>query len=160
MNDTLSTVGRPGRPPKKISDMDTGLKKGRSSWKPASLNEFMNKEEGYRYRMVRKDAENLAKKKAEGWETVSGLDSSNTAQIDPGRIEHGKSLTSTQEGKDWILQRIPEEMALERDEYFNKENQRRVGGLTAHVKKEINKEGAAAHGEITISSRRGTQVIE
>lgn len=142
-----------------MSKEQARLKKGNSSWKPASLNEFTNKEEGYRYRMSRKDPNNLSKKAQEGWENVSETQSANTKQIDPNRIEHGKPLTSVVEGSDWILQRIPEEKAQERDGYFNSENERRIAGLTAHVKKDVADKGGVAHGEITISSRRGQQVI-
>ncbi len=140
MND-LSTLSRkPGRPPL--------VKKGKSSWKPASLNEFNDKEDGYRYRMARKDPENLARKASEGWETVSKVNSPDTKHVDAGR--------------DWILQRIPEELAQERDAYYQNENDRRTAGLTAHVKREMQNKGgnAPVHGEITISSRSGTQVIE
>lgn len=139
-----------GRPPKK----------GRSSWKPASLNEFLNKEDGYRYRMSSKDPVNLAKKESEGWETVSGIHSANTEHVSAGRMNDGKSLSSVQQGHDWVLQRIPEELALERDAYYNNETARRTAGLTAHIKKDLGKEGAKSHGNITISSNRGTQVIE
>lgn len=138
------------------------IKKGRTSWKPSSLNEFNNKEPGFRYRMVRKDPENLSRKAQEGWETVSAIQSPETEHVLPGRMHDGKSLTSVNEGRDWILQRIPEELAQERDAYYNNENQRRVAGLTSHLKREIKNKGgdAPVHGEITISSRSGTQVIE
>lgn len=140
----------PGRP----------AKKGKSTWKPASLNEFDNKEPGYRYRMSRKDPENLAKKEAEGWETVSNTNSPSTEHIDPGHTGSAKPLTSVLEGRDWVMQRIPEELAQERDAYYSEVTERRTAGLTAHMKKEIAKEGAETHGNITISSRTGTQVIE
>lgn len=140
----------PGRP-----KQEDALKKGNTSWKPASLNEFSNKEDGYRYRLSRKDPVNLQKKAEEGWETVSAIQSSKTSHEDPNRIEHGKPLTSVHEGHDWILQRIPEDMAQGRDAYFNAETERRTAGLTAHIKKELGKEGAGAHGDITISSRKG-----
>ncbi len=153
MSESISqeTKRGPGRPP---------VKKGRSSWKPASLNEFYNKEPGYVYRMVRKDPDNLAKKEAEGWEKVSSLQSGDLKRADPGRIDDGKPMTTVQEGKDWVLAKIPEELAVERREYFQKETDRRVAGLTAHLKKEAAKEGTDTHGNITISSRQGTQVIE
>lgn len=141
----------PGRP-----KQESSFKKGNSSWKPASLNEFYNKEDGYRYRMSRKDPNNLAKKAQEGWENVSGIHGSETKHQDTGRIDHGTALTSVQEGPDWILQRIPEELAQGRDDYYNNESQRRIAGLTAHIKKELGKDGAEAHGDITISSRKGT----
>lgn len=144
----------PGRPKQEDS-----LKKGKSSWKPASLNDFNNKEEGYRYRMSRKDPVNLQKKADEGWETVSAIQSSETSHNSPDKIEQGKPLTSVREGHDWILQRIPEELAQGRDDYYNAETERRTAGLTAHIKKEMAKEGAGMHGDITISSRKGTQTI-
>lgn len=145
----------PGRPKQE----DT-LRKGHSSWKPASLNEFTDKEPGYRYRMVNKDPNNLAKKKQEGWETVSGIQSSQTShEPPPNKIEYGKPLTSVNEGHDWILQRIPEDLAQGRDAYFNAETERRTAGLTAHIKNDLSKEGAGMHGDITISSRKGMQTI-
>lgn len=137
---------RLGRPP---------LKKGKASWQPASLNEFEGKEEGFRYRMSSKDPKNLAKKDQEGWETVTG----GIKHIDAGRIDDGAKMTSVYEGHDWVLQRIPEEVAQDRDAYWNKETARRTAGLTAHIKKDLSKDSAEVHGEITISSRNGTQVI-
>lgn len=144
---------------KQISN-EQPVKKGKRTWKPASLNEFQHKQDGYVYRMIRKDPDNMAKKAAEGWEACSGIQSGKTKHVDSGRMNDGKSITSVQEGKDWILARIPEESALERQEYYQKETDKRVAGLTAHMKKEIGKEGAETHGNITISSRQGTQVIE
>lgn len=141
-----------GRPP---------LKKGNTSWKPASVTDVTNKEDGYRYRWSNKNPDNLAKKEAEGWETVSKL-TSDKATPSNDRIQDGKNLSSAYEKHDVILQRIPEELAQGRDEYFQNETQRRTAGLTAHLKKEIKDKGgnAPVHGDITISSRQGTQVIE
>lgn len=150
MSESPKKLGRP-------SKSDIGIKKGRSSWKPASLNEFTGKEDGYRYRMSLKDPNNLAKKATEGWETVT---SPAVKHMETGRIDDGAKLTSVNEGHDWVLQRIPEEVALERDAYYSDQNAKRVKGLSAHIKKDLGKESAEAHGEITISSRMGTQVID
>ncbi len=137
------------------------VKKGNPTWSPANVADILGKEEGYRYRKMRKDPTNLANKEQEGWEIVSGINGqSTTAEAGAGRINDGKSLDSTRQGTDWVLGRIPEEEALKRDEYFNRENARRVAGLTAHVKKDISKEGAETHGNITVSSLRGEQVID
>lgn len=144
----------PGRP-----KQDT-LKKGNSSWKPASVTDVINKEAGYRYRWSEKSTDNLFKKQAEGWETVNGLQGDAVKPDQPNRIDGGAKMTSIYEKHDLILQRIPEDLALERDAYYNNETARRTSGLTAHVKKEIGKEGAQSHGDITISSRLGTQVID
>lgn len=143
----------PGRP------KQDPLKKGSPSWKPASLNKFSNLDPDYRYRMIRKDEENLAKKSQEGWEIVSGIHSSQTEHLSPGRIGDHQPLTSVTEGRDWILGRMPEETAKARDAYWSSENDRRTAGLTSHIKKDLAKEGAAMHGEITISSRKGTATI-
>lgn len=142
---------RIGRPPL--------IKKGKPTWKPASVTDVVDKEEGYRYRWCNKDADNLAHKAVEGWETVSRL-SSDKAKPTEERMLDGKNLSSTYEKHDVLLMRIPEELAQERDAYFANESQRRTAGLTAHLKKEVAKVGAGTHGEITISSRQGTQVIE
>tara|TARA_R110000868_G_scaffold234425_1_gene488113 strand:+ start:674 stop:1141 length:468 start_codon:yes stop_codon:yes gene_type:complete len=155
MNDEVKRG--PGRP-----KAEQALKKGNSSWKPASVTDVANKEDGYRYRWSYKSPDNLAKKEAEGWETVSGLHADKVAPTDNNRIEHGKSLTSVNEKYDVVLQRIPEEMAKARDEYHGEKNKRRMDGLTAHLKKEMRDKGgnAPVHGEITISSRKGTQTFE
>lgn len=143
----------PGRPRQEI------LKKGKSSWKPASLNIFDNLEPGYRYRMMRKDPENLAKKHQEQWEVVSGTQSPQTSHQAPGYIGDHAPTTSVLEGKDWILGRIPEEVAQSRDEYINRRTEQRTVGLTAHIKRDLAENNAPMHGEITISSRRGTQTL-
>lgn len=137
----------PGRPAKQE-------KKGKSSWKPASVTEVTNKEDGYRYRWVNKNKDNVAKKLQEGWELIK-------ADAPEERIEHGQSLTSVTEKHDVVLMRLPEESATgqdaqSRDQWLEEKNERRLAGLTAHLKKDLNKEGAEAHGEITISSRKGT----
>lgn len=136
------------------------LKKGNTSWKPASVTDVVDKDPNFRYRWSGKNPDNLAKKKAEGWETVSGLSSDQTNSPESNRVNDGRQLTSTLEKTDVILQRLPEELGRERDEYFNNETQRRESGLTAHIKKDLAKEGAGMHGKITISSRKGEQTIE
>lgn len=135
------------------------LNKGNSSWSPASVTDVSHKEPGYRYRWSRKDPDNLYKKEQEGWETVSGVTSDKAVAENINKIIEGKNLSSVNEKHDVILQRLPEEVALKRDEYWNNEADRRISGLTAHIKKDLAKEGAGAHGEITISSRKGTQTL-
>lgn len=145
----------PGRPKQSPS-----IKKGKSSWKPASAMEVLQKEDGYRYRWANKLADNLAKKELEGWETVSGLQADKSIHVDAGRMNDGKPLTSIRERHDCVLMRIPEETAQGRDEYINNKTEQRTHALTAHIKKAAREEGAETHGEITISSRKGQQVID
>jgi hypothetical protein len=136
------------------------VKKGRPSWKPASVLDVIGKEDGYRYRWSNKAKDNLHKKEAEGWETLNGLQADGAKHVSSGRINDGAKLTSIYEKHDCVLQRIPEEVAQARDEYYQQQNARQIAGLTSHIKKDLAKDGAVAHGDITISSRRGTQVIE
>lgn len=149
----------PGRPPKQVS-IGAGIKKGKPTWKPASAMEVINKEPGYRYRWSNKNPDNLAKKEVEGWETVSGLQGDSSKHVDAERIEDGKPNTSIRERHDCVLQRIPEDLAQGRDEFFNNKTEQRTKALTAHIKESAQKEGTDTHGEITISSRRGAQIIE
>lgn len=159
-SDTQAKRG-PGRPPKMSESV--GVKKGVKSWTPANVSEVNNKEPGFRYRWARKDKDNVAKKQMENWEIVNAVNAPVTqAEAGYGRINDGTPLTSTQERSDAILMRIPEETAELRDDYYNNESSRRVQGLTAHLKKEMGAKASNApvHGEIKISTRQGTQVIE
>lgn len=160
MSNTESEPRKPGRP-KSQAAAPTAMKKGKPSWKPASVTDVINKVAGYRYRWSRKDADNLAKKAAEGWETVNGLTSDTAQSTDDGKIDSGKNMTSIYEKRDLILQRLPEELGQARDEYMNEKTKRRTLGLTSHFKKEAKESGnAPVHGQITISSLRGQQNIE
>jgi hypothetical protein len=144
-----------------MSTVKKPLKKGNSSWKPASVTDVIGKEDGYRYRWINKDADNLAKKKAEGWETLNGLQADGVTPTDSNKIEEGQKMTSIYEKRDVILARLPEETALERDAYFNDMAENRVKGLTAHIERDAASKGVAVHGnKITISSRKGTQTYE
>lgn len=148
---------KPGRPK---STTEAPVKKGKTSWKPASVTDVIEKDPNKRYRLVNKDADNLAKKKAEGWEVETKATGGTAKLVPDGQINTGSNLTSTFERKDVILMSMPEEMAQERTEYFNNLTQKRTLGLTAHLKKEL-KGTAPTHGKITIGSlAQGETVIE
>ncbi len=148
---------KPGRP-KSLS-----VKKGRPSWKPASVTDVTDKDPGFRYRWVNKNPDNLAKKQAEGWEIKGGITADKAQAVSDHKMDSGNNLTSVYEKRDVVLARIPEEIALERDAYMEQKTQKRTLGLTAHLKKGIKEAAGNAplHGNITISSLRGgDQVIE
>lgn len=148
----------PGRPKSQSTPV---LKKGKTSWKPASVVDVIDKDPNKRYRLVNKDPDNMAKKRAEGWEIESKVTSGNAELKHDGSMSVGSQMTSTFERKDVILMSMPEEIAKERDAYFEGKTRRQTEGLTSHFKKEMVKEGKApTHGEITISSLRNTQVIK
>lgn len=158
---TQSVKRGPGRPSAvKTASSEIKLEKGRPSWKPAAVLDVTDKEDGYRYRWSSKNPENLARKGSEGWETVSGVNGEGAKLVPSGRMNDGSNLTSIQEKHDCVLQRIPEEIAQERDAYFDQENARRISGLTSHIKKDIKNAGGEAHGEIIVSSREGIKTYE
>lgn len=141
-----------------MNEVRKPIKKGNNSWKPAGITDVTDKEPGYRYRFCNKEPENLAKKVAEGWEPVSGLQADKAKLVQ--NTNEAKPLTSVHERRDTILYRMPEEIAQSRDDYYNKITARSESVLTAHIKQELRKEGAEAHGKITISSRKGEQTME
>lgn len=153
----------PGRPPKAetaTQEQETVVvKKGRKSWSPSNLGDVIEKEPGFRYRRVRSDEENVAKKLEEGWEFVSGVNSPRTKAIHPdGRPDEPHKLTSNVTGRDWVAMRLPEETAQQRDVYHNEKTARLEQRINSQTKKELAKEGAAIHGEIT-KERQGIRTI-
>jgi len=108
-------------------------KKGRSSWKPASLL-TTDKLDGYRVRWLSKDEANLDKKFREGWQLVSSLNE--TAKHDnPETIQDGKPLTSVTEYRELVLAAMPEDVAQERDEYYRERTKNQTVGLLDNAKK-------------------------
>lgn len=161
MTEALATEKRgPGRPPQ----TEVPLKKGRSTWKPANVLDILDKEPGYRYRVAEKSARNIAKKQREGWEIVSAINSPNTDNKSIGNgVDLGKQMGSVLDGHDYIIMRIPEDMAQERDDYFNGESSRRMSALKRQTTEEfskIGKDGAPVHGSITIEKKGIRNIIK
>lgn len=142
---------RRGRPPKK----------GNPTWKPANVDDVFDKEKGFRYRWINSDPKNVAKKRAEQWEVVSDLaGSETTAETGYGRLDAGKPLTSVREGNGRILARMPEELALERDEYINNKTSRMTSALKRQTRDDLGKSGAPVHGSISMEQRGIRTVIK
>lgn len=136
----------------------SNMKKGNTSWRPSNLGDVLDKEEGFRYRWVRKDDDNVAKKKDEGWEFVSKINSPSTSSIHPaGRPDEPHQLTSNVERRDGVLMRLDDETAKQRDEYVNGLTSRRETGLKLQTQKELKGE-ASVHGNIT-KERKGIKTI-
>lgn len=148
----------PGRPPKSEAEQVT-VKKGAKSWSPSNLGDVIDKEPGFRYRRVRNDPENIAKKKEEGWDFVSKINSPSTRAVHPSsRPDEPHSLTSNVAGRDWVAMRLDEEQALSRDEYHNNKVSRVEKRITLQAKQDLAKEGAPMHGNLT-KERRGVRTI-
>lgn len=152
----LPAETRRGRPPKE----DMPLKKGSSTWKPSNVLDVFDKEPGYRYRVVEKSARNIAKKKHEGWEMVSAIQSPNTGNLTGNYLDKGTAMTSVLEGFDYVIMRIPEELAKERDAYYNSENDRKISALKREAGSDLSKSGAPIHGSITLEKRGIKNIIK
>lgn len=136
-------------------------KKGMKSWSPSNLGDVIEKDSGFRYRRVRKDDENIAKKREEGWEFVSAINSPNTKAIHPSsRPDEPNKLTSSVEGRDWIAMRLDEDTALLRDAYHNQKVSRLEKRIYSETKRDLGKDGAGVHGSLTKSHRGNKTVIE
>lgn len=135
------------------------MKKGKSTWMPANVVDVLDKEPGFRYRLIEKSPRNIAKKQKEGWEILSNLNTSKTStETGYGRINDGKQMTSVLEGYDYVVGRIPEEIALERDAYMNNDAARRMASLKKQTSDELGRDGALAHGSISIE-KKGVRTI-
>lgn len=138
--------------------MSEKIKKGNMSWKPAGVLEFTDKDPNYRYRVVRKDDNNLAKKLKEQWEFVSETNDPRVKHNTPtGRPDLGTAMTSVTEGYDWVLMKIPEEVAQERDQYINAKTALTETGLTAQTRRDLGS-GVPSHGKIT-KERHGIKTV-
>lgn len=146
----------PGRPPKD----EAPLKKGNSTWKPANVLDVFDKEPGFVYRIVEKSPRNVAKKQREGWEIVSAIQSPHTGNNAGNYLDKGSQMTSVVEGYDYVVMRLPEEMAQARRDYFNNESERRISALKRQTGEELGKigNGAPVHGSISME-KKGIRTI-
>lgn len=145
----------PGRPARQEAE----VKKGNKSWSPSNLGDVIDKEPGYRYRRVRKDDENVAKKLEEGWEFVSGINSPKTKAIHPeSRPDEPKPLTSNVQGRDWVAMRLDEDTAQSRDAYHNDKTARLEKRIHTQTKRDLAQVGGETHGEI-VKERKGVRTI-
>lgn len=135
------------------------LKKGHPTWRPANVVDVIDKEPGYRYRLIEKSPRNLAKKEREGWEILSKVTTQKTtAESGYGRINEGTPMTSVLEGYDYVVGRIPEALAKSRDEYMNNESSRRMSSLKRQAAKDLGGVGGVTHGSISLE-KKGVRTI-
>lgn len=131
----------------------TEPKKGRRTWRPATQLDVTHKEKGFRYRWLDTDPANIDKKKREGWEVVSGVQGK---QAEEHVSQTGNTgMTSLVQYRELTLGRLPEDIAKERDEYFNGLTNARTAALKENVRHNLRQVGgdkaaAALTGKITI----------
>lgn len=127
-------------------------KKGTASWRPAQKLDVTGKVKGYRYRLVDKDPLNLQKKEAEGWLFVNAETGIPGTYSRPSTVSDGKSLTTENTYRELVLMALPEEVAKERDAYYNAVTDRQTAGLKSHLQSEARgvNPAAAIHGKVVI----------
>lgn len=116
-------------------------KKGKASWKPAKALEVRASEEvrsKFRLRWREKDPQNLRRAEAEGWEYIHPTKGA--------RAEHevdDNPLTSATEYRELVLMGLPEDIAQERDAYFQEKADAQIAGVKKDLQSDLDK--AADH---------------
>ena len=155
--------GRPAKTPEQSQDAAPSVKKGKPTWKPASVINVKPRE-GFTPRMINKDPDNMARKLAEGWEVESGLNAKQSSQTEGyGRIHDGKPVSTVTERHDCILGWMPNDQVEARREFYADRTQRLEQALTREAKSDMAKATGgkgAVHGAITIEKRGNRTVID
>ncbi len=138
-----------------LKDAKPKLKK--QSWRPAPVTEVSGKEPGWRYHQFRPDQ--IDQKQREGWVIVNSMNrGGDEASVGDGRLTDGSPVDSVVGVRNnLILMRMLEELAIQRDEYYENLNQANMKGAISKFKEDVtvdaeNKESkTAAYGDIKIS---------
>jgi len=95
-----------------------------------------NKQPGMHYRLVNKNARNMAQKKREGYEVVDG-DSPETLSgvTDATPMKAGEDVDSTRSVSDVVLMKVPEVVAEKKRAHNRRMIKRREAAVGAEVKK-------------------------
>jgi len=112
-------------------NVSTTKKTGKRSWKPAALLDVQGRDPSLRYRWAWKDSANLDKKKAEGWtyatkgqynkpDAASALGLKDPIDEDVV-LSNNNSLSTLKEYRESVLMVMPEELAIERFGYYQKQ---------------------------------------
>lgn len=103
------------------------VKKGKRSWRPASYLDVSDKDDGFRYRWVLNDPQEVRRRLAEGLSFVN-----ETTRIPGNREFEGQAeneLTSIREVRELVLMAIPEEDAQARDEWVREQTRKQTISL-------------------------------
>lgn len=114
----------------------TRQKRGRPSWRPANRLEITGKEDGYRYRWVSEDTDNIRRRLDEGWEFVNKT-TDQAESVPIGEIQDGSALDSAQRQRELVAMRMPEELARERDLYYQEKTAERTRSIKRQLESEL-----------------------
>ncbi len=113
-------------------------RKGRRAWKPAQKLALFTKLPGFRYRWCDTDAQNLLRKKAEGWFFVNPTTGAKAEHDNPG--DSGQPLDTNASYRDLILMAMTEEDGLDRDAHFQDLTDRQSRGLLRKAQRDAVRE--------------------
>lgn len=147
MVDSIETPTTDGAP--EVAKAKVKAKKGTRSWQPAAPLAIKSRDPNTRIKWVSTDPANMLRKRAEGWEPAMAGDASHAR---PNGVDNGKGIPAgVTEFRDMVLMKMPEEMARERDAYYQKRAADQLGAIKNRAKTEIrNATGVPVDGEITI----------
>ena len=112
-------------------------KKGKRSWKPAqklSVNVPQSVTNKFRLRWRDKDAQNLQRAEAEGWEYIHASKGAKAEHENPGDFN---PLTSTTEYRELVLMGLPKDLAEARDEYYAERTREQTEGLKDRFQRDL-----------------------
>jgi hypothetical protein len=121
--------------------------KGNAQWRPANRLGTQEKRDGFSYRFVRNEAENIESKSMEGWKIVN-----KTTGI-PGEIDDEQNKTSgAKQHKELVLMALPEETVKARTEYYTDKTNLTERALKKNLQSDLSQGGgrAVADGSIII----------
>lgn len=136
--------------PEFLAALGVTKKKGNSSWKPAKKLDVRMSDEvkgKFRIRWRDNDKQNIQKALAEGWEFIDPVKGVRAEHDNPG---DSNPLGSTTEYRELVLMGLPEDVARERDQYFEEQTNKSVEGVHGQLKSDIERVGTETYGEIRI----------
>lgn len=122
-------------------------KKGKPSWKPARKLDVRNKQEGYHYRWIARDAENIDRRMAEGYVFANKETGIHGEHVRPRDVVDGKELEGVNTYRDVVLMATPDETKKARDEYYQRQAAKQMGAVHRNARGELAKVGAPSHGD-------------
>lgn len=149
MSEQVSQAGEPAIVTRGRTTKTATPKKGNRSWTPAAPLGLKARNPEDRLRWVSTDQANLMKKRAEGWEYA---DKGDAVHDRPNGVESGVGAPAgVLEYRDMVLMKMPEELAREREAYYQARAQEQLSGLSSRTKRDIAAQtGAIVEGEIKI----------
>lgn len=138
----------------------SSAKKGSAPWRPASINAGMSDLDytNYSYKLVRADADRVARHISEGWELVSA-ENGEKAYVGQPKVVSGVPLDTVRGNADSVLMRISKEGAKLREEHHEGLAVARLKGVMKKAKSETSS-NTFGDASVKIGDREIKQIID